>query len=254
MRAEPLDSSAFAATAREVLDADPVQDLLVEKISDPIVARVPPQAGDQEARVEAAVAGVVAATEFGDVFETAVEEVHRALLEDRTDEDRTDTVVLDLSAAIDLVRDAVSEIDPRFAAAVEEGELARVPIGDDDDFPDLSEADDLVGAGAALSLGGAVATLGLALAFSTHRSRLLGWTAFGLAATSLIGLAVLLGLPDLAADRIIERGADEQVADALRVVLDALFGSLRVALGGVAAVAASGAAVAAFWPRRARMV
>lgn len=232
-----------------MLDAEPVQELLVEKISDPIVARVPPQAGDQEARIETAVAGVVTAPEFGDVFETAVEEVHRALLEDRTD-----TVVLDLSPAIDLVREAVSEIDPRFAAAVDEGELARVPVGDDDDFPDLSRADDLVGTAAAVSLGGAAVTLGLALAFSTGRSRLLGWTALGLGAASLLGLAVLLGVPDLAADRVAERGADEQVADALGIVLDALFGSLRVALGGVAAVAASGAAAAFFWPRRARVV
>lgn len=248
-RSEPLDSSAFAGTSRDVLDAEPVQELLVEEIADPIVARLPPQAGDQEERIEAAVAGVVTAPEFGDVFEGAVEEVHRALLEDRTD-----TVVLDLSPAITLVREAVGEIDPRFAAAVDESDLARVPIGDDDEFPDLSRVDDVVGTGIGLSLGAAGLTLALALGVSTRRPRLLGWTALGLGAASLLGLVVLLGLPDLVTDRLVDRGADEQVADALRAVLDALFGTLRVALGGVAAVAASAAAAAFFWPRRARLV
>lgn len=226
-----------------------MQELLIQSISDPIVARLPPQAQNQAPRIEAEVAGVISAPEFGDVFESAVEEAHRALLEAQTE-----TVVLDLSPTLEIVRAAVSEIDPRFANAVDEGELARVPIGDDDDVPDLSRVDDLVGTGVGLSLGATGVALGLALAFSTRRSRLLGWTALSLAAASLIGLVVLLGLPDLAADTIVDRGADEQVADAFGAAFDALFGSLRVALGGLTAVAASGAAVAAFWPRRARLV
>lgn len=238
---EVADSDRFARHVREALVSDPVRRLIVEEVADRVVAAAPVVGEPLRGPIEGAVDGVIRSDAFGDGFETTVATVHRRLVTGGEG-----PLVLDLSGAEALVREAVAAVDPRVAQVMPSGVLAAVDVGDRVEVPDFHAYDEAVDRGLSLSVLGAVITGGLALlaARERHRPLVVG----GLAAALGGGLLLLgaAGLPELSAARV----GEPLASDATRAVVAEMAESLRLEGIGLSALGLAVAAVGLVMGRR----
>lgn len=236
-----LDSERFARHVREALASDAVRALVADEITDRVVT--PSFVGTPETQelVAGQVEAAVASEAFAALFERAVEEVHRTVVE--RGERRP---VIDLSGTESLVRDAVARVDPRLAGLVPSGALATVGVGEHGDFPDLEPFKRGLGrlVGLAMLAGLGLALLAQVAAREPNRPMVVG--GFGLAVGASALFLVTAAVPGIAASR----AGSPLVRDAVRAVVEEMVSGLRWEAGALAALGVALVLVGVAWGRR----
>lgn len=211
-----LDSARFTAKADQILDEPAVQDALAVAITDEISAASGRDLRIAQPFVATIVGEIVESSQFRAVFDAAVSRLHRAVVGGGARD-----AVLDLSAIVDEVRDALEPVAPDLADEIPSGERVRVTLLDETQLETIYDTTNLI---EDIVIGLTVATvivLGAAIALSPRRWRTLalaGWVTLGVFVVSLlvvrVGRSVVGSFPDRseyadaaeAAYRVITRG------------------------------------------------
>lgn len=238
---EVLDSEEFASNAREALEREAVQTLLVREITAAVLSELPSPARAFESDIRAEVEGVVGSPSFAGVFEETVQTVHRAVVTGAQDR-----AVLDLSAAAPQIAEALGRVQPGFEQFVPTQELAALDAGDD--IPDLSGVDDTVDRLLTPAIGLGTLALALAVLVSGARPRTVRRIGVGLLVLGLAQVALLFLAPELVLDRV----GDPVVRDAAEAVVDVLLSGLRWQGAALAALGAALVGTGIVWSRRPR--
>ncbi|MGH9026019.1 MAG: hypothetical protein ACRDWD_07880 [Acidimicrobiia bacterium] len=229
-----LDTDRFVGMTDDLLDREDVRAALGAEIAEQIVAEVP-AAGVAQGALADGVTTIAGTVEFRLVFRPAMADLHGQL------EAGDETLVLDLSPTLEIVRNELADINPTIADFVPT-EIGDITIVTRDEQPVLWA---VVRFADQLSVGaiiGVIVAFGLAVAFAENRWRMLGVSGAVVVAWALLLIIVLPLIRNGVTDQILNdtirsgaRGAWVVVTKSLQVeaLIAALIGVIVAGVGFV---------------------
>lgn len=241
-----LDTDRFVSLSDDLLDRQDVRAALGAEIAQQIVAEVPP-AGAVEGTLADGITAITGTDEFHFVFRAAMTDLHDQL--ERGD----DTLVLDLSPTLEVIRSEIGRISPEVAGFVP-NTIGDITIVSRDDQPILWNLVQLADNLSIVAIIGTIIAFGLVVAFAENRWRMLGVSGSIVVAWALLLIIVLPlirnGVTDQIPDDTIRsgaRGAWVVVTRSLQVeaLIAALIGVIAAGVGFVLDFATARKAAAA---------
>jgi hypothetical protein len=201
-----LDTSRFTGTANDILDQEEVQ----AELSSVLVEQLSEEAGTDlraaEPFLAAIVAQVVDSGPFRTVFDTALSNAHRVLV-DRG----TERIILDLTSAYDQIRGPLQQVAPNLAAELPSRRQLEVVLIHRSELATVWDVIDEVKRAVVMMTIGAIALLAAGIAMAVRR-----WHALARAAWIVVGAGTVLVIALFAARLVIDsRISDESLADAV---------------------------------------
>ena len=207
-----LDTGRFTGTANDLLDQDEVQ----AELSSVLVEQLSEEAGTDlrvaEPFLAAIVAQVVDSGPFRTVFDTALSNAHRVLV-DRG----TERIILDLTSAYEQIRGPLQQVAPALAAELPSRRQLEVVLIHRSELSTVWDVIDEVKRAVVAVTISAVALLVAGIALAVRR-----WRAVERAAWIIVGAGTVLVIALLAARPVI----DSRISDGL--LADAVVASFRV--------------------------
>jgi short repeat uncharacterized protein DUF308 len=201
-----LDTGRFTGTANDLLDQDEVQ----AELSSVLVEQLSEQAGTDlraaEPFLAAIVAQVVDSGAFRTVFDTALSNAHRVLV-DRG----TERIILDLTSAYDQIRGPLQQVAPNLAAELPSRRQLEVVLIHRSELSTVWDVIDEIKRTVDLLTIGAVVLLAAGIALAVRR-----WQAVARGAWIVVGAGTVLVVALFLARPVINsRISDESLADAV---------------------------------------
>jgi hypothetical protein len=207
-----LDTGRFTGTANDILDQNEVQ----AELSAVLVEQLSEEAGTDlraaEPFLAAIVAQVVDSGAFRTVFDTALSNAHRVLV-DRG----TERIILDLTSAYDQIRGPLQQVAPDLAAELPSRRQLEVVLIHRSELATVWDVIDEVKRAVVMMTIAAIALLAAGIALAVQR-----WQALARAAWVVVGSGTVLVVALLAARPVI----DSRISDGL--LADAVVASFRV--------------------------
>jgi hypothetical protein len=201
-----LNTSRFTGTANDLLDQHEVQAELSSVLVEQLSERAGTDLRAAEPFLAAIVAQVVDSGAFRTVFDTALSNAHRVLV-DRG----TERIILDLTAAYDLVRGPLQQVAPDLAAELPSRRQLEVELIHRSELATVWDVIDEVKRAVDATTIGAVVLLAAGIALAVRR-----WQAVARGAWIVVGAGTLLVVALFVARPVINsRISDSGLADAV---------------------------------------
>jgi hypothetical protein len=201
-----LETSRFTGTANDILDQHEVQAELSSVLVEQLSERAGTDLRAAEPFLAAIVAQVVESGAFRTVFDTALSNAHRVLVDRGTEH-----IILDLTSAYDQIRGPLQQVAPNVAAQLPSRRQLEVVLIHRSELATAWDVIDEVKRAVVLLTIGAVALLAAGIALAVRR-----WHALARAAWIVVGAGAVLAIALLAARPVINsRISDEGLADAV---------------------------------------
>jgi hypothetical protein len=180
----------------DLLDRQDVRAALGTEMAQQIVIEVP-AAGVVEGSLADGITAIAGTDEFRFVFRAAMTDLHDQL------EEGDDTLVLDLTPTLEVIRSEIARISPEVAGFVP-NDVGDITIVSRDDQPVLWNVVQLADDLSIVAIIGTIVAFGLVVAFAENRWRMLGVSGSIIVAWALLLIIVL---------PLIRNGVTDQIPD-----------------------------------------